>query len=150
MATADGPKVIEYNCRFGDPEAQVVTPLLKTDLFDIFKAVYEERLDKIKIEFASGARACVIIASGGYPGKYETGLEIRGLENCGETVFHAGTKKINGTYYTSGGRVLGISAGGKDLNEALSRAYAAVGKIRFDGMRYRKDIGKLFYVFPQI
>jgi phosphoribosylamine--glycine ligase len=142
MLTPIGPKVIEYNCRFGDPEAQTVLPLLKTDLFEIMKAVYEERLDEINVEFAPGAAACVVVASGGYPGKYETGFEINGLADCGATVFHAGTKKADGKYFTASGRVLGITATGGDLSEALQKAYGAVEKISFTNMFYRKDIGK--------
>ncbi|WP_050698747.1 phosphoribosylamine--glycine ligase [Anaeromassilibacillus senegalensis] len=146
MLTPNGPKVIEYNARFGDPEAQVVLPRLKTDLVDILLAVREERLDKQPIEWNDGAAACVVMASGGYPGSYPKGLEITGLDENGQvdgaTVYHAGTKLENGKFYTSGGRVLGVTATGATLEEALQKAYAAVEKIHFDGAHYRRDIGK--------
>lgn len=146
MLTPDGPKVIEYNARFGDPEAQVVLPRLKTDLVDILLAVREERLEEQPIEWNDGAAACVVMASGGYPGSYPKGLEITGLDENGQvdgaTVYHAGTKLENGKFYTSGGRVLGVTATGATLEEALQKAYAAVEKIHFDGAHYRRDIGK--------
>lgn len=146
MLTPNGPKVIEYNARFGDPEAQVVLPRLKTDLVDILLAVREERLEKQQIEWNDGAAACVVMASGGYPGSYPKGLEIIGLDENGQvdgaTVYHAGTKLENGKFYTSGGRVLGVTATGATLEEALQKAYAAVEKIHFDGAHYRRDIGK--------
>ena len=146
MLTKDGPKVVEYNCRFGDPETQVVIPLLKTDLFEIFKAVQEERLDEISIEWRDEACACVIEASGGYPEKYEKGYPIEGLDENGQhdgvIVYHAGTKKEGNTFYTSGGRVLGITATGKTLGEALDKAYQGVEEITFKDMHYRHDIGK--------
>ena len=147
MLTQDGPKVIEYNCRFGDPETQVVLPLLKTDLLTIFKAVRDERLADVKVEFSDGAAACVILASGGYPQKYQTGFEIHGLDAMGQapgvTVYHAGTRLEDGKFLTSGGRVLGVTAVGSDLSEALARSYAAAEKIVFEGVHYRKDIGKI-------
>ena len=147
MLTKNGPKVIEYNCRFGDPETQVVLPLLKTDLLTIFKAVRDERLADVKVEFSDGAAACVILASGGYPQKYQTGFEIRGLDAMGQapgvTVYHAGTRLEDGKFLTSGGRVLGVTAVGSDLSEALARSYAAAEKIVFEGVHYRKDIGKI-------
>lgn len=146
MMTPKGPKVIEYNCRFGDPETQVVLPRLKTDLVDIFEAVIDEKLDSLDIEFDNGAAACVIAASGGYPVKYEKGKKITGIDKAEEdksvTVFHAGTKLTDGEFYTSGGRVLGITATAATLKEALDKAYAAVGKIDFEGKHYRHDIGK--------
>lgn len=146
MLTPDGPKVIEYNARFGDPEAQVVLPRLKTDLVDILLAVREERLEGQPIEWNDGAAACVVMASGGYPGSYPKGLEITGLDENGQvdgaTVYHAGTKLENGKFYTNGGRVLGVTATGATLEKALQKAYAAVEKIHFDGAHYRKDIGK--------
>lgn len=146
MLTPNGPKVIEYNARFGDPEAQVVLPRLKTDLVDILLAVREERLEEQPIEWNDGAAACVVMASGGYPGSYPKGLEITGLDENGQvngaTVYHAGTKLENGKFYTSGGRVLGVTATGATLEEALQEAYAAVEKIHFDGAHYRRDIGK--------
>lgn len=147
MLTKNGPKVIEYNCRFGDPETQVVLPLLKTDLLTIFKAVRDERLADVKVEFSDGAAACVILASGGYPQKYQTGFEIHGLDTMGQapgvTVYHAGTRLEDGKFLTSGGRVLGVTAVGSDLSEALARSYAAAEKIVFEGVHYRRDIGKI-------
>ena len=146
MITPNGPKVIEYNARFGDPEAQVVLPRLKTDLVDIIEAVIDEKLSELDIEWSEDAAACVVMASGGYPLSYPKGLEISGLDDNGQvegaTVYHAGTKLENGKFYTNGGRVLGITASGKTLDEALAKAYSAVEKITFDGAHYRKDIGK--------
>jgi len=146
MLTQNGPKVIEYNARFGDPETQVVIPRLKSDLVEIMEAVIDEKLADINIEWDDGAAACVVAASGGYPLKYDTGIEIMGLgaaENMNDvTVYHAGTKLIDGKLYTCGGRVLGVTATGEDLETALKKAYAAVEKISFDGMHYRKDIGR--------
>ncbi len=145
MLTKDGPRVIEYNSRFGDPEAQVVLPRLKTDLCDICDAVIDGTLDKLEIEWSDEACACVVLASGGYPGKYEKGIEICGLDSFGQldgvTVFHAGTAVKDGKLVTNGGRVLGVTALGETLDKALLQAYSAVDKIRFDGMQYRKDIG---------
>lgn len=146
MLTPNGIKVIEYNCRFGDPETQVVLPLLKTDLVDIMQAIYEDRLGEIDIEWEDGSVACVVLASGGYPQKYETGKQIQGLDDKGQIenalIYHAGTKVENGSFLTSGGRVLGVTAKGKDLNEAIDKAYKAVDLINFDGKHFRKDIGK--------
>lgn len=145
MLTPQGPKVIEYNCRFGDPEAQVVLPLLKTDLLDIFEAVTDERLSEISIEWSTDAAACVMMASGGYPQKYETGKTIEGLTPDGQSdkaiIYHSGTKLENGTFLTAGGRVLGVTATGTNLMNALGKAYTAVETISFDGVHYRKDIG---------
>ena len=147
MLTKNGPKVIEYNCRFGDPETQVVLPLLKTDLLTIFQAVRDGRLAEVPVEFSDGAAACVILASGGYPQKYQTGFEIHGLDEMGQapgvTVYHAGTRLEDGKFYTSGGRLLGVTAVGGDLSEALAKSYAAAEKIVFEGVHYRKDIGKI-------
>ncbi len=147
MLTPDGPKVIEYNSRFGDPEAQVVLPRMKTDLVDVMQAVIEERLEEQPIEWYDGAAACVVMASGGYPASYPKGLEITGLDENGQVadavVYHAGTKLENGKFYTNGGRVLGVTAKGTTLEEALKKAYAAVDKIHFDGAHYRHDIGKI-------
>lgn len=146
MLTPNGPKVIEYNARFGDPEAQVVLPRLKTDLVDICEAVIDEKLSDIDIEWYDGAAACVVMASGGYPLSYKKGIEIFGLDQKGQVdgavVYHAGTKFENGKYYTNGGRVLGVTARADNLDDALKKAYAAVDKIKFDGAHYRKDIGK--------
>ncbi len=147
MITPDGPKVIEYNARFGDPEAQVVLPRLKTDLVDIIEAVIDERLSQLNIEWSDTATACVVMASGGYPQSYQKGFEISGLDENGQIegaeVFHAGTKLENGKFYTNGGRVLGVTAEGKTLEEALDKAYSAVRKISFEGAHYRTDIGKI-------
>ena len=146
MLTPDGPKVSEYNCRFGDPETQVVLPRLKTDLIDILEAVREERLAELPIEWSEDACACVVMASGGYPAAYKKGLPIRGLDKQGQVpgavVYHAGTKYENGCFYTNGGRVLGVTAAAPTLDEALKKAYEAVGHIDFEGAHYRRDIGK--------
>lgn len=147
MLTPDGPKVIEYNARFGDPETQVVLPRLKTDLLDIIDAVIDEKLDVCDIEWSEEACACVVLASGGYPGKYAKGIEIAGLDENGQvpgaTVYHAGTTWQDGKFFTNGGRVLGVTATGKTLQDALAGAYSATEKIHFDGMQYRRDIGKI-------
>lgn len=146
MITADGPKVIEYNARFGDPETQAVLPLLKTDLMDIFEAVVEERLDAQPVEFTGESAVCIVLASGGYPGIYAKGIEISGLDSLNGAndimVFHAGTKLENGHIVTSGGRVLGITAKAWDMDSAIKKAYAAVESIYFDNMHYRRDIGR--------
>lgn len=145
MLAKNGPKVIEYNARFGDPETQVILPLLATDFGEIVTAIYEQRLSEIDVEWTNNACACVVMASGGYPQKYETGKEIFGLDDNGQVenafVFHAGTKLADGKYLTNGGRVLGITATAKTLDKALEKAYNAVEKIKFDGAHYRKDIG---------
>lgn len=145
MITPKGPKVIEYNCRFGDPETQVVLPRLKTDIIDIFEAIDNETLSELDVEWSDNACACVIMASGGYPKSYPKGIEITGLTNGqldGVTVYHAGTKLEDGKLVTSGGRVLGVTALGDTLENALEKSYAAVEKICFDGAHYRHDIGK--------
>ena len=146
MLTKDGPKVVEYNARFGDPETQVVLPLLETDLVDIIEAVYEGKLDELDIKWSDKACACVVMASGGYPEKYETGKPISGLDENGQVegayVYHAGTKLEGDTFLTAGGRVLGVTATGDDLKSALDSAYKAVEKISFEKAHYRKDIGK--------
>ncbi len=146
ILTERGPKVIEYNCRFGDPETQVVLPLLKTDLFTIMRAVRDERLGEVDIQWSTGAAACVVLASGGYPKKYETGLPIEGLDenggHPGVIVYHAGTKKQDGRFLTAGGRVLGVTGLGETLPQALEKAYGAVREITFKNAHYRTDIGK--------
>lgn len=145
MLTPKGPKVIEYNCRFGDPETQVVLPRLKTDIMDIFEAINNETLSDLEIEWDDRACTCVIMASGGYPKSYPKGIEISGLTNGqldGVTVYHAGTKLDGDSLVTSGGRVLGVTALGDSLQDALAKSYAGVEKIKFDGAHYRKDIGK--------
>lgn len=145
MITPKGPKVIEYNCRFGDPETQVVLPRLKTDIIDIFEAINNETLFELDIEWNEKACACVIMASGGYPKSYKKGVEITGLtlgQLDGVTVYHAGTKIENDKLVTSGGRVLGVTALGDSLADALKKSYEAVENIHFDNAHYRKDIGK--------
>ena len=145
MLTPKGPKVIEYNCRFGDPETQVVLPRLKTDIIDIFEAINSGTLAELEIEWADEACACVIAASGGYPKSYPKGIEIMGLENGqkdGVIVYHAGTAIKDGKLVTSGGRVLGVTALGSDLQQALDKAYSALDEIHFDNMHFRHDIGK--------
>ena len=145
MLTPNGPRVVEYNCRFGDPETQVVLPLLKSDLFTIMQACHDGTLEDLDIEWSDQACACVIEASGGYPQKYGRGYEIFGLDENGQcegvTVYHAGTRRGNGMYLTNGGRVLGITAVGRNLSEALDKAYEGVNKIGFKDMHYRTDIG---------
>lgn len=146
MITPKGPKVIEYNARFGDPEAQVVLPRLKTDLVDICEAIIDEKLADIDIQWYDGATACVVMASGGYPLAYKKGLEITGLNEKGGVenaiVYHAGTKLEDNKFLTNGGRVLGVTAKGDTLDEALEKAYSAVKTISFEGAHYRTDIGK--------
>ena len=145
MITPQGPKVIEYNCRFGDPETQVVLPRLKTDIVDIFEAIDSETLSDLDVEWSDDACACVIMASGGYPKSYPKGIEITGLTNGqldGVTVYHAGTKLQGNELVTSGGRVLGVTALGDTLENALKKSYDAVEKIHFEGAHYRRDIGK--------
>lgn len=149
MLTPKGAKVIEYNCRFGDPETQVVLPLLETDLADIMEAVWEEKLSDLDIKWSGNFCACVVMASGGYPEKYETGKEITGLDSKGQCVadkdiyvYHAGTKIENGKFLTAGGRVLGVTATAATLQGALDKAYAGVKSIGFDKAHYRTDIGK--------
>jgi len=143
MLTSDGPRVIEFNCRFGDPEAQVVLPLLDADLLEITLACTESRLDQVDVRWKDGAAACVVLASGGYPGKYQTGYPILGLENeCANSlVFHAGTKLVDGKIVTAGGRVLCVSGWGSSIRDGLAAAYERVRTIQFEAMHYRKDIG---------
>ena len=145
MLTPDGAKVVEYNCRFGDPETQVVLPLLETDLVDIMEAIHEERLDRLEIKWSQKSCACVVMASGGYPEKYETGKPISGLDDKGQCsaayVYHAGTKLENGKYLTAGGRVLGITSTADTLKDALAKSYSAAESISFEKAHYRKDIG---------
>jgi phosphoribosylamine--glycine ligase len=145
MFTNQGPKVVEFNCRFGDPEAQVVLPLLKTDLLDIAEAVSNGNLADLSVENSGQAAACVVVASKGYPGDYPKGLEITGLENLNGNkniiVFHAATTHASGTWRTAGGRVLGITALGDDIASAIARAYEGIDKIHFEGIYCRRDIG---------
>ena len=142
MITEDGPKVIEYNCRFGDPETQVVLPLLDSDLFDIFLHVSEGTLDRAEVNFSDDAACCVVMASSGYPVKYEKGFAIEIPEDV-EDVYIAGAKlSEDGRLLTNGGRVLGVTERGKDIREAIEKAYRSVERISFDNAFYRKDIGK--------
>ena len=141
MLTPKGPKVIEYNCRFGDPETQVVLPLLKSDLFEIMQAVAEERLASVKVEFKKKSACCVIMASNGYPEKYDKGYEIVYRTNR-KNVFVAGAKLVDGRLLTNGGRVLGVTAVAGDLKKAINKAYKKASKISFANAFYRKDIGK--------
>ena len=145
MMTADGVKVIEYNCRFGDPETQVVLPRLETDLVDIMEAVIDEKLDETEIKWADNAAVCVIMASGGYPVSYEKGHVISGIEDAEAmeniTVFHAGTKLADGKFTNAGGRVLGVTAVDDNLDKAIKRAYEGVAKISWKDEFHRNDIG---------
>ncbi|WAW14424.1 phosphoribosylamine--glycine ligase [Peptostreptococcus equinus] len=143
MITEDGEKVLEYNCRFGDPETQSVLMRLETDLHEIMMAITEDKLSEIEIKYSDDAATCVILASGGYPESYEKGKIINGLDNLDPEiqVFHSGTKFIDGKVATNGGRVLGVTAKGKTVEEAAKKVYANIPKISFEGMHYRKDIG---------
>lgn len=144
MMTPKGPKVIEYNCRFGDPETQVVLPLLKSDLLTIMRATVDGTLADTPVEFTSGAACCVVLASGGYPVSYKSGYPISGLDEAGKTatVFHAGTKLVDGQIVTAGGRVLGVTATADTLEAAIDKAYQAADKITFTDMHMRRDIGQ--------
>lgn len=146
MLTEEGPKVLEYNARFGDPEAQVVLPRMKNDIIDVFEACVDGTLENIELEFEDNAAVCVVLASSGYPEKYEKGFEITGFENFkdkeGYYVFHAGTKFDKEKIVTNGGRVLGVVAKGNDLKDARSNAYEATKLISFDNKYMRNDIGK--------
>ncbi len=147
MLTPKGARVIEYNCRFGDPETQVVLPLLETDFADIIEAIYEEKLDTLEIKWSDKSCACVVMASGGYPQSYPTGIEISGLDKGGQCsadayVYHAGTKLDGDRFLTAGGRVLGVTATADTLKGALDKAYAAVDTIKFENAHFRKDIGR--------
>jgi phosphoribosylamine---glycine ligase len=147
MLTSDGPKVLEYNVRFGDPETQAILIRLRSSLGQIFEAVTSGELGKVNVEWSDEASACVVLASGGYPGPCQTGIEIQGLDSLAESrnvqVFHAGTSKAaNGDFLTSGGRVLGVTTAALTLNEALAKCYAAIDEISWSGMQYRRDIGK--------
>ncbi len=146
MLTPNGPKVIEYNCRFGDPETQVVIPLLKTDFVDIIEAISKETLSDLDIQWKDGCAACVVMASGGYPKSYPKGLPISGLNAQGQIahclVYHAGTQYDGQQFITAGGRVLGVTAIADTLKDALARAYDGVNEIHFDQVHYRKDIGQ--------
>jgi phosphoribosylamine--glycine ligase len=146
MLTKNGPKVLEFNCRLGDPETQAIVARMDFDLAEVLEEVAAGKLRPDELEWKSGASVCVVLASGGYPGKFATGKVIRGLTEAGGVpdvkVLHAGTKRTDGEIITSGGRVVGITSAGTSLQEAVERAYEAAGKIHFDGMHYRRDIGQ--------
>lgn len=146
MLTEDGPKVIEYNARFGDPETQVVLPLLETPLIDIVEAIIDEKLCDVNVEFSSDSCACIMLASGGYPSSYKKGYEINGLTENGQidgaSVYHSGTAMKDGKFVSNGGRVLGFSVKDHDLRSALNKAYSAIQKVSFTDSFYRKDIGQ--------
>jgi phosphoribosylamine--glycine ligase len=146
MITRDGPKVLEFNARFGDPECQPVMMRLKSDLTELIEAALDDRLDQIRPEWSDDAAVCVVLAARGYPGTYDRGKEIFGLERLREWpdgfVFHAGTTKVDDRWLTSGGRVLGVTARGKSIADAVAEVYRAVGAISWDGMHYRRDIGR--------
>ncbi|MBP5466971.1 MAG: phosphoribosylamine--glycine ligase, partial [Clostridia bacterium] len=142
MITEEGPKVIEYNCRFGDPETQVVLPLLKTDLLSVMLATTNGTLDKIPVEFEDACACCVIMASDGYPAAYKKGYEITVEDSVKGDVYFAGVKASDGKLYTDGGRVLGVVAKDKTLKAAIGKAYEKAEKISFDNAFYRKDIGE--------
>jgi phosphoribosylamine--glycine ligase len=145
MLTLAGPKVLEFNCRLGDPETQPIVMRMDFDLAAAFQALCEEELKRFDAPWKAGASACVVMASGGYPGPFEVGKKIEGIDDAesesGAKVFHAGTKRAGSTYYTSSGRVLGVTASGVDLPAALANAYSAADRIRFEGVHYRRDIG---------
>jgi phosphoribosylamine--glycine ligase len=146
MLTEDGPKLLEYNVRFGDPETQAILVRLKTDLLSIFDAMHNQTLGQLKVEWAEGSSACVVAANKGYPGKYEKGAVIEGLETIDPEavqVFHAGTAKdANGRFVATGGRVLGVTAAAASLSEALNVCYESLAKIHWPGMQFRRDIGR--------
>jgi phosphoribosylamine--glycine ligase len=143
IVTPDGPKVLEFNCRFGDPETQPVMKLLKSDLMEPILATVEENLKSVSLSWHDGCATCVVLASGGYPGQYEKGKEITGLDKVQEaTVFHAGTKREGGKVLSSGGRVLGVTGIGKDIGASGDLVYDEISRIHFDEMYYRKDIGR--------
>jgi len=143
MMTADGPRVLEFNTRFGDPETQTLMMRLESDVFDLFNASIDGRVSELKLQWKPGAAACVVAASGGYPGKFANGFAVRGLDAArdGAEVFHAGTVLKDGEIVTAGGRVLGVTAADADLKSALKKIYAALEHIEFEGMVYRRDIG---------
>lgn len=147
MLTPDGPRVLEFNCRFGDPETEAILPLLENDLFEIFMACTEQQLSKVNVRWRPGACATVVLAAPGYPEAYPKGLPITGVDDANShdevVVFHAGTAHNKGQLVSSGGRVLAVSATGDNLDTALRRAYRAVDDIHFEGMHYRRDIGKI-------
>ncbi|MGB2768393.1 MAG: phosphoribosylamine--glycine ligase [Candidatus Zixiibacteriota bacterium] len=145
ILTEMGPKVMEFNCRFGDPETQVILPLLKTDLAEIFSSIIDGELSLQDVEWSDNFAVCVVLASAGYPGKYEKDKEISGLKKARQmedvVIFHAGTRRQKDRVFTSGGRVLGVTATDQSMDDAIHKAYSAAKKIEFEGMQYRKDIG---------
>jgi phosphoribosylamine--glycine ligase len=145
MLTPNGPKVLEFNCRLGDPETQAIVVRMDFDLAQVLADVADSHLEPSRLQWSAGASTCVVITSAGYPGKYATGKPITGLteadRNNGVKVFHAGTARKGESIVTAGGRVLGVTATGASLESALDRVYEAAGKIHFEGMHYRKDIG---------
>jgi phosphoribosylamine--glycine ligase len=144
MLTQEGPKILEYNCRFGDPETQVILPRLENDLVEVLVAACEGRLDRIQLKWKSNAAVCVVMVAGGYPGSFQKGDVIENLEAAstvsGVTLFHAGTALKDGDVVTAGGRVLGVTASGGDLEEAIERVYGAGDRIKFKNMQFRRDI----------
>jgi len=144
MITSEGTRVLEFNCRFGDPETQAILPRMKSDLLPLLEATIDGKIDNCTIEWEERAAATVVLASGGYPGKYETGKPVSGLEEAAKfndvQVFHAGTRSANGEIVTAGGRVLAVTALGSTIEAARSRAYEAVSAIHFEGCHYRRDI----------
>jgi phosphoribosylamine--glycine ligase len=144
MLTAHGPKLLEYNVRFGDPETQAILIRLKTDLLSIFQAIRNRNLAGLRVDWSPGASACVVAANRGYPGAYEKGAVIRGLDEISDVeIFHAGTSRsADGSFIATGGRVLGVTASAGDLKSALARCYDALDRIEWDGMQYRRDIGR--------
>src|SRR5881409_4518576 len=143
MITSEGPRVLEFNCRFGDPETQALLPRMKSDLLPLLEATIDGTIDRCAIEWDSRAAVTVVLASAGYPGKYETGKPISGLEDAAKQdvqIFHAGTKCANGKIRTAGGRVLAVTALGSTIKEARERAYEAVSRIQFENCQYRRDI----------
>lgn len=145
MITDSGPKILEFNCRFGDPESQAIFPRLKSDLVGLIEASIDDEIDVLSLAWDEKVCVSVVLASGGYPGEYKTGLEVEGLDSVANlkevVVFHAGTKKQDGKYLTAGGRVLNVTALGGDIKEAIDRCYNAVNLIEFEGMHFRRDIG---------
>jgi phosphoribosylamine---glycine ligase len=144
MMTARGPMVLEFNCRFGDPETQPILMRLESDLLEALEASIEGRVSEGDFRWSPDASVCVVISSGGYPGTYELGKKIMGLEEAGKVegvkIFHAGTTRRDGAYFTAGGRVLGVTSRAADLKTAVDRAYAAASKVGFEGAHYRRDI----------
>jgi phosphoribosylamine--glycine ligase len=145
MMTARGPQVLEYNARFGDPETQAILVRLESDLVDALEACIDGRLGETELRWSRGASACVVASSSGYPGSYKTGLPISGLSLAAQTpgveIFHSGTARVGNQLMTSGGRVLGVTASGDSIEEALAHAYQALAQIHFEGIYYRHDIG---------